>query len=782
MRAPTPPLPPDPSPRTATPTQANQQSQRVGSQPPSPVSAFREQPQPGLKRVDSSRTPQRQQPGQLMKDALTDALEHSPVTNQLNNLNQLDPEFIKQVTEQVIKTLQATSTTPAASAPPQQAQYPPPPPPQQSQEPRSPTRSSTDSGGAGFTPPTPERIPEAREIGVTSPSPSPSDAGSHTSARSSHSIRSNESQRSGNTPKPFSPESTTRLPRANYSTRRRSGTIPTEDKISREAAGYDNTATDRTPYRRNSKETGYDGASRSEAQQSPPPPDNGETPLEKFWQPLFDNGTGTPRLSQFLRGLALHLIDDYEPKGSLVVTPAKMLRFLRETRVEQEQEHYPWEVIFGGNLTPVSISSMYQKLLCQHHLVQDQPYRAPTVPGLTPHGFDVFMTCLIQAHPDTEFERLAKAVMNMPISNADNKTERFPKTLSRRLLPNFANIQAEQRLVSSLDHEHSVFSTLRGTSQMPPPPSQPPPNQGNSERDPKRSSRSSQQSNAVDDDDLVSPPSMPIERERKPYFAKEGTGKQYHDGRPNPTPYRPAEGLQGNSSRVSRANSGVPPQAMYASSSGPSEPVNIPPRQSHRLSTSQVPSAANGGYSRSGRRSSPPMRNPFARSEPDFVGSIPNSQYGTNLHPTQSREQYTSVDADEEQKQRYRSRSRAERPGTLGSNSTDEDRGYPIPSRGVPIGNGGYEYGTGPAPGGPPVGSDHRGQPAGGMHPVGSFPARRPGIGTNTGDGRRKSMHVPGMGMGGDGGTDGYGSFAGSMNGGPNYPPPQQPYGTSSQY
>ena len=72
------------------------------------------------------------------------------------------------------------------------------------------------------------------------------------------------------------------------------------------------------------------------------------------------------------------------------------------------------------------------------------------------------------------------------------------------------------------------------------------------------------------------------------------------------------------------------------------------------------------------------------------------------------------------------------------------------------------------------------------MHPVGSFPAKRPGMSTGTSDGRRRSMHAgasSNIGLGGDGGTDGYGSFSGSMNGGPGYPPPQQqPYGTSTQY
>ena len=419
------------------------------------------------------------------------------------------------------------------------------------------------------------------------------------------------------------------------------------------------------------------------------------TPIENAWQLFFDNGNPTMRLSQFLRGLALRLIDDYEPKGSLVVTPAKMLQFLNETRVEQE--YYPWDIIFGGKMSTISISTMFQKLLCHHHLVQDRYDRVPTVPGLTPLGFDGFMTCLIQAHPDTEYERLAKAVMKMPISNADNKSERFPKELSRRLLPPKANIQAEQRLISSLGHEPYVFSILRGGANMPPPPSNPPPNQMNNERERKPYSQSSQQSNAFDDEDLNGPPPVQIERQRKPYTAREGAGKQYEDSRPTRSQYR-QEGSQANGSRSSLTNSGLP---------GPSDPVNIPNRGPHRSSTGQVPPPmSNGNYSKSSRRSPPPMRSPFARSEYDFISSIPNSQHGSALHPTQSREQYTLIDPHEKQSKSYRSRSETDRPGSLGSQPTmNSGRGYPIPGRSVPVGNG-YEYGSGR-----PVGGDPRNDP-----------------------------------------------------------------------
>ncbi|KXL50364.1 hypothetical protein M433DRAFT_36116, partial [Acidomyces richmondensis BFW] len=242
------------------------------------------------------------------------------------------------------------------------------------------------------------------------------------------------------------------------------------------------------------------------------------TTLERAWQPLFDNGHPTPRLGQFLRGLALHLINDYEPRGSLVVTPAKMFRFFNEAKAPDEA--YPWEYIFGNKMPSASLSKVYQKLFCQHHLVQSQHHEMPAIPGLTPHGFECFMTLLIQAHPDIEYERLSQAAMNMPISNADNMSERFPKELSRRLFPHQPNLQAEQRIVASLNHEPCLIQQLKGAASMPPPP----PAVSERERQPYSSTP---QSNALDDNDVSAQSRPPLERERKPYTAKEGAGKKY---------------------------------------------------------------------------------------------------------------------------------------------------------------------------------------------------------------------------------------------------------------
>jgi hypothetical protein len=85
---------------------------------------------------------------------------------------------------------------------------------------------------------------------------------------------------------------------------------------------------------------------REDKSRERPPPtrsmtDEEETVVEKMWQPLFDEaGMPTARLGQVLRGLALHLIEDLEPKNSMVVGPKKMKRFYEMMKVSDEA--YPW--------------------------------------------------------------------------------------------------------------------------------------------------------------------------------------------------------------------------------------------------------------------------------------------------------------------------------------------------------------------------------------------------------------------------------------------------------
>ena len=777
-RSPSPPLPPDPSPSVAAPKLQPFQEPFIAPQasPATPTHPDLRLPNTSRSRVQSQAPLVLNQP-QPIKDAVNNAFEDSPVANQL------DPDLIKQVTEQVIKSLQAVGGSKAASTG-QQSQP-------NSAVPRSPTQSSVDSMPQRYTPPTPERNRGNRDDGAyesSSPEPPPSDSGSNFSRASRDSRASKESTRSASSqksretprPRPSKTDSTSRVRRSTTTTtspRTRGRDVDSEfGKTRTRGSGSESTAREGTSFRRDSRESeaSFDGAPRSRVRPRRIPSDVEETTtLEKIWRPLFDNGNPTTRLSEFLRGLALHLIDDYEPKGSLVVTPLKMLRFFNETKVEEEI--YPWETIFGGKIIPPSLSTIYRKLLCQHHLIQNQNHEQPTVPGLTPYGFEWFITCLIQAHPDTEYERLAKAVMNMPISNADDKTERFPKELSRRLLPNDANLQAEQRLVSAMIHEPLLVPYLKGASSMPPPPPSAPPSGSNfNERERKPYSQTSGHSNAFDDDDLAAPP-VQIERERKPYTARKGLGKVHgsDESRPNTSQYRPEKAPSWANAGISRTNSGIPVQAVYNNTStnngaSSSDPMNIPPRNPHRMSN-PPPVPTNGNYAKSGRRS-PAPRNPYARSEPMDVGSMPNTQYTSNPPQTHSREQYYGGGGGEQEDDNTLRRHPSRPPPARSNGSVHEDdsgRSYPIPNRGIPIGSG-YEYGSGSAGGGPPLGT-----------PVGSFPSRRP-MGASSNDDRRRSTYVsPSAGMG-DGGSDGWGSFANGGGGGGGYPS-QRAYGSSVQ-
>ena len=719
-------------------------------------------------RVQSPAPPVSNQP-QQMKDVVNNAFEDSSVANQL------DSDLIKQVTEQVIKSLQAVRGSKAASTG-QQSQPNP-------AVPRSPTQSSVDSMPQRYTPPTPEQNHEYPDDGAdesSSPEPPPSDSGGNFSQASQNSRASEESTRSASSqmsretprPRPSKTDSTSRVRRSTTTTtspRTRGRDVDSEfGKTRTRGSGSKSTAREGTSFRRDSRdsEASFDGAPRSRVQPRRIPSDVEETTtLEKIWRPLFDNGIPTTRLSELLRGLALHLIDDYEPKSSLVVTPLKMLRFFNETKVEEEI--YPWETMFGGKVIPPSLSTVYRKLLCQHHLIQNQNHEQPNIPGLTPYGFEWFMTCLIQAHPATEYERLAKAVMNMPISNADDKTERFPKELSRRLLPTDANLQAEQRLVSAMTHEPLLVPYLKGASSMPPPPPSAPPNGGGfNEPERKPYSQTSGHSNAVDNENLAAPP-LQIERERKPYTTREGPGKVHDsdESRPNTSQYRPEKAPSRANAGISRTNSGIPQQTMYNNNNnngvGSSDPMNNPPRNPHRMSN-PPPVPTNGNYAKSDRRS-PALRNPYARGEPMDVGSMP--KYTSKFHQMHLRDcDGGGEPEDDNTLQRYPSR-----PPPATSNGTvhedDSGRGYPIPDRRIPIGRG-YEYGSGSVDGGPPRGI-----------PVGTYPSRRP-LGGRSNDTRRSGMQVsPTADMGG-GGMDRWGNFA---NGGAGGYFSQQAYGSLVQ-
>lgn len=343
-----------------------------------------------------------------------------------------------------------------------------------------------------------------------------------------------------------------------------------------------------------------------------------ETSLEKAWKPLFENGRPTARLGQFLRGLAKHLIEDCKPQHSIVVTPGKLADFFKVTELQAEM--FPWTTVFGGKLTNLAISRLFLSLRCQHHLIQFGDQDTPTIPGLTPAGFETFMTTLIQAYPDQEYQRLSKAVKNMPISNADSPSERFPKELTRRLFPASGDSSQAQRLSAALSIDPGVQANYSNT--MPPPPASHASNQSSNsffaERD--RNPHSSPSfSSAIDDEDLRAAP-MPIERERKPYTAREGGGK-VHEGSRGQLDGQRSESHTRSTRSNTNAGSGTAPFAQYQSTR-PIDMSNQPPR-SHRMSVNGPPTSR--------YMNSPGMPNPYTRSEGNNVSEIPNSFYASNL-------------------------------------------------------------------------------------------------------------------------------------------------------
>ena len=289
-----------------------------------------------------------------------------------------------------------------------------------------------------------------------------------------------------------------------------------------------------------------------------------ETILEKVWGQLFDEDAHpTKRLGQFLRGIAIHLIEDYEPAHSLVITPSKMQKYYEATKVSSEL--YPWQVVFDDRTS--SISRLYREVEAQHHLVQDGLDERPDIPGLTPAGFERWVTLLLLAHPEQEFERLQKAVLDMPISNPDEKQERFPKEISRRLFPKDQDHEVKTKLENAMvrhcnlrlpmkmggsreKDEQTTSKTRRSNSTVihqgsPPLQRQDPvvPDTSTRQSSPPGLERERKPySNvpteaAIDEEgeDVQTP--QPIERERQPYVAQPGAGRNYEDvNRPSTPP------------------------------------------------------------------------------------------------------------------------------------------------------------------------------------------------------------------------------------------------------
>ncbi|KAI9764401.1 MAG: hypothetical protein M1835_007588 [Candelina submexicana] len=465
------------------------------------------------------KSPPPAQPGQPQSQPVNEAVS-STANKASASTSQYPPDLVAQITADVLARLQAAGQENNVVPPPPPASYPPPPSVRSDSE----TSISPTMASRGIhTPPSPHQTQRAETSNFDSAPPFAAAPG----------------------PVPLSP-------------REPSG-APSNDK-SMPSPGSDASSV---------------GSGSARPKVSRLSTDKEQTPLERFWGALFnEDGHPTARLGQFLRGVANHIICDYEPCQSIVVTPAKMLRYYQETKIPNEI--YQWCTTF--NKSNSTISKMYRDLECQQHLVQNRSDEVPTIPGLTPVGFEKWMETLILAHPDKEFERLQNTVLDMPISNADNAKERFPKEISRRLFPTTEERATRERFERAVGAE-KVFEPpkIRKTETMNVPRSEPrtnttsapPPNILNLERERNPYSGTPSES-AIDDTPL--PPSN-IERERKPYSSQPGNGKTFD------------EPLKAPIARPARANSMSKPRPIPINTTGRPDGSPYPDNRHHRASS-----------------------------------------------------------------------------------------------------------------------------------------------------------------------------------------------------
>ncbi|KAH8730442.1 hypothetical protein GQ44DRAFT_768214 [Phaeosphaeriaceae sp. PMI808] len=368
------------------------------------------------------------------------------------------------------------------------------------------------------------------------------------------------------------------------------------------------------------------------------------TPIEKIWQRLFDqDGLPLPRLGQFLRGLALHLVEDYEPKHSLVISPSKMLKFYNEAKLGDET--YPWHTIFG-TLSYSALSKIYRDMRCQHHLIQEHPAEQPSIPALTPTGFQEWMTTMIQAYPEAEYERLARAVLDRPISNADDRKERFPKELPRRLFPHVENLSAQQRCAAALSAEGA--GPLRKAPTFPPPPPKCQTANAASNLERERSPYNSQPEQRIfDPDDEFESSSLPIERQRKPYAATPGGGNLYDN----------------ELHRSQTADAAMSDQRKRRQSTASQGPWAPPPTDTYYDQGSQSRTSAQANNRRA---RSPSFSNYGTQSDPN-VRDTPSGHYASNLHSFEE-DSRRYKDTDKQRREQHR-RSTAEVDSSYDSQS-----------------------------------------------------------------------------------------------------------------
>lgn len=313
-----------------------------------------------------------------------------------------------------------------------------------------------------------------------------------------------------------------------------------------------------------------------------------------------------------------------------------MLKFYNDVKLDKEI--YPWSsklfvrisitwltslaAIFG-KLPYSTLSKIYREMRCQHHLIQEHSADQPQIPALTPDGFQEWMTAMIQAYPDTEYERLSRAVLDMPISNADDCKERFPKELPRRLFPQHEHLHAQQRCAAVLSAEG--VGPLRRAPTFPPPPPMAQSTAAPSGLERERSPYVGQtDTRAVESEDEHEPLAVPIERERKPYSAAPGGGKLYEDQHSQSVPPEASMHAQRRRAQSTATQSQWMP------------PANAPNPQYHARTGSQL----------NGRRPRSPSFSGYGTSSDPNVRDVPGSYYASNVYDSEEEKRKFAKDSE----------------------------------------------------------------------------------------------------------------------------------------
>ncbi|CAL3972824.1 unnamed protein product [Diplocarpon coronariae] len=343
--------------------------------------------------------------------------------------------------------------------------------------------------------------------------------------------------------------------------------------------------------------------------------------VDQKWGRLFEkDGKPTQRLGQFLRGLANHMIVDFSPKKSIVVTPSKMAAYYAAYALDKEP--HPLLTIFRAQSNE-HISRLYQDLGCQHHLIQEDSHSAPIVPSLTPVGFAHWMTINILAYPEEEYRRLEKVVIALPIDAdgglIDGKPERLPKQISRHLLPDREDRSSRKLLDSAMENFlEDLGSTSRRKRSITSPPlsrhsstsqtrSRPPVELHQARTSPTPAKAQSLERERkpygglpTASESSSSEESVRIERDRQPYSAQPGSGKMYSDNL----------NLNSRSARANSTSSREGENSHHAHNYSTTSQNRYPPRAGAR------------------RDSSPPFKS-FSQSTPDDLPSV-SSRYAPN--------------------------------------------------------------------------------------------------------------------------------------------------------